>query len=234
MKLALLLLLGLLAQMPAFARNYILAEPDQPHMAREMAERVSREAFRRLGLSLSFKPLPLERALIEANKGIVDGDLMRTTQGLAQYPDLRPLSVAVASDDFVAFGIGQQFKPAGWSSLKGWRLASIRGIKVVESLGPDFQVDYLSSPTQLFSFIAAGRADLAILTRGSACLPQKMGLRQIQIQEPALGTLNFHLHLHRQHAALLPRLEATLHAMERDGTLALIKAQVLQKWTRCA
>lgn len=233
MKLILLLLLGLLTQMPAFARGYILAEPDQPHMAREMAESVSREAFRRLGHTLSFKPLPLERALIEANKGIVDGDLMRTTQGLAQYPELQPVSVAVARDDFVAFGIGQQLSPAGWSSLKGWRLASIRGIKMVESLGPGYQVDYLSSPTQLFSFIAAGRADLAILTRGSACLPQKMGLTQIQIQEPALGNLSFYLHLHRQHAELLPRLEATLQTMERDGTLARIKAQVLQKWMRC-
>ena len=218
----------------AEAREFIFASASEPYLARDIAEAMITAAYQRLGHTVQFKHVPLERALFEANSGMVDGEAERAVMGFVQYPGLVPIRVPVAEDEFVAYGKGNLLKVSGWASLKPWRLVSIRGIKRIEALGPDYKLEFVGSAEQLFRFLQMGRADIGILTRGNTCIPLQLGITDIKIQEPAIENIQFYHHLNERHSALIPQIEATLQEMQKDGSSQRIKDEIRNRWTRCS
>lgn len=233
-RLYLLPLCLLLLSSATLAREYRISAPGRPHMALDMAQQVASEAYRRLGHSLLILPMPLERALVEANAGAIDGDLMRTSPGLPDYPGLIPLRIPLAQDDFVAYGRGQFMRLSDAASLRPFRLGTVRGIKELDSLeAQGYQMLYATDGDQGFRQLDAGRIDLLLLTRGSACRPAQLGLPAIQMQAGSLARVNFYHHLHKQHAELIRQLDATLQQMQKDGSLQRLQDAVRLKWLSC-
>lgn len=204
-------------------------------MALDMSQSVATEAYRRLGHSLRITPMPLERGLVEANIGAIDGDLMRTTPGMSNYPALIPVPIPLAQDDFVAYGRGQRLRVTGKESLRPFRLSTVRGIKELEELAADgFQVLYATDGDQAFRQLEAGRVDLVLLTRGSACRPLQLGLKGIRMQEGSLVRIDLYHHLNKRHAELVGQLASTLQQMQKDGSLQRLQESVRQRWLQCS
>lgn len=228
------LLLYLLGGPHASARDYRISAPGRPHMALDMAQQVAGEAYRRLGHSLSILPMPLERGLVEANIGAIDGDLMRTSPGLTDYPGLIAVPTPLAEDDFVAYGRGQLIRLTDADSLRPYRLGTVRGIKELDALAQQgHQILYATDGDQAFRQLDAGRVDLVLLTRGSACRPAQLGLQGIRMQPGSLGRVSFYHHLHKQHDELARQVDATLRQMRRDGSLQSLQEAVRLKWLHC-
>jgi len=61
-----------------------LSNPDQTGLL----DKLTREAFSRIGYRVIIKSLPSERALINANKGIDDGEILRIDGIQKMYPNL--------------------------------------------------------------------------------------------------------------------------------------------------
>jgi polar amino acid transport system substrate-binding protein len=225
---------ALLSSLTASAVRLTLAVPiSKKNMLTEMSQAVLSEAARRLGDELIFEPLPQERALVNINAGVLDGDSLRSVDlDLKPYPNLVRVRVPIAYDDLVAYGIGKVFKPAGLASLKPYKVVTIR-IKELEQLGPEYRFTFVASNDQAFNMLRLGRVDLAVLPRSVSCEAVHAGYNEILVQEPALEHVEFVAHLHKSHAGLAREMERTLLQMKKDGSMARIQNEVHRKWSRC-
>lgn len=217
----------------SFAVEWVIGKPARAHLTADMAESVISEVYRRLSLPVRFETIPLARSLYMLNRGELDADLFRATAGDPQFPDTLPIRIPIATDDMVAYGVGHVLTVKGWPSLQPYRLVTVRGVKEVERLGTSYRIEYVNLSDQAFKMVAAGRADLALFTRGAMCTPQQLGLGQIRIQEPAIEKFQFYHHLHVRHAEWVPKIEAELARMQKDGSLLRLQDEARKRWMNC-
>lgn len=229
-------LLGWLLTLPASvvgADELRLGYIGQAFYGVEASHAVLAEAYRRLGHRLVLVKLPPERALVMANQGLLDGDLMRSQTVIErEYANLVRVDFVVAEDEFAAFGIGHVVSPDGWMSLKPYRLASGR-VRPLLDYQDRLKITFVSLARQGFALLRARRAELFIMLRSNTCQASRAGFPDIEIQEPAIEKVRFYHYLNNRHAALAQSLASVLQAMQRDGSLARITQAVQQRWARC-
>ncbi len=188
---------------------------------RKVLERVSQEAFRRVGVELRLVNLPSERSLMAANEGEVDGEGLRVAGLGEQYPNLVRVPERYAGISFVAFARDASITlDHGWDSLKPYRLAFINGWKMFEANASGARVVHkLERPEQLFEMLEHGRIDLALYTRADGmALVRRLGYTSIAALEPSLKDVDLFLYLNKRHAPLVPRVAAAIKAMKVDGS----------------
>jgi len=99
--------------------------PD-PDPAAIIAERILREAYRRIGRELEVKAMPGERSLLSANSGDTDGELYRRAGIDKAYPNLLMVPVALQQYEIVVFSKLRQFDVRGWESLRPYKLGFVK------------------------------------------------------------------------------------------------------------
>lgn len=178
------------------------------------------EMYARAGATVRFRRLPIERDLREANQGLIDGSLARNPEAIAQYPALVPVSPAIGEYTLSLFTLDAALADKPLNQLAGKRIGHLRGDVTAARLAREAGVracTYGTVPGML-RMLRSGRLDAAVLptviTRMAA---SPMGLANLHVFGPLSKTLFYHS-LNRKHAALVPRLEAALRGMYRDGT----------------
>lgn len=195
-----------------------------------ICDRIMTEGFRRIGITLKIVTLPSERALINANEGIDDGNFARV-QGLEKtYSNLIQVPEDIARFEFTVFSIKARFKPVGWDSLSPYNVGIINGWKILES-----NITHAKSLTRvrdeslLFNLLAVERADVVVYDRmqGKYFL-NKSGVKDVVALVPPLAVKAMYPYLNKRHKELVPKLAGALRAMKRDGTYAKIVDGVLK------
>lgn len=218
---------------PALCGTIVLSTANDPPNATDdhtgFCDRIMVEAFKRLGLGLEIVNLPSERALINANEGLDDGNFARVEGLEKQYPNLIRVAEEITTFEFVAFSAAAPFKTTGWASLQPYNVGIITGWKILESnISEVKSLTKVRDEKLLFGLLAAGRTDVVVYDRmqGRVVLRQ-LGLRGITVLEPPLAMKSMYPYLHKRHADLVPRLEQTIREMRKDGTIRRIAAEVL-------
>jgi polar amino acid transport system substrate-binding protein len=197
---------------------------------RRALEELTREALRRLGMSVTVVGMPSERSLFAANQGETDGEGLRVAGLSATYPDLIQVPERYIGISFVAFSSKPGIRlDQGWASLAPYSVAFINGWKMFEANATGARsVNKVEKPEQLFRMVEAGRVDLALYTLADGqALVRQMGLDQtIKPIEPALKKVDMFLYLHRRHEALVPRVAQALRDMKSDGSHERILANL--------
>ncbi|MDP3427047.1 MAG: transporter substrate-binding domain-containing protein [Humidesulfovibrio sp.] len=185
-------------------------------------DRILKEAFFRLGVPVSIIHQPPERALINANEGNIDGDCWRIGGHSAQYPNLimvpEPVDVATITvftrDPALAVATWDDLRPRNVGYIAGWKVldANVHGTR---SLARVKNID------ALFTLLDKNRIDAALVDplMGWAVI-RRRGLVGMRALKPALTRQDMHLYLNKRHAGLVPRLDAILRQMRRDGTIS--------------
>lgn len=196
---------------------------------RKALELLSKEAFRRVGLTIKLDSNPSERSLNLANQGMVDGEGLRVAGLDQQYPNLVQIPERFIGIGFVAFSRDPLIRlDDGWRSLKPYRIAFINGWKLYEANATDAQsVIRVDKAEQLFQMLDAGRIDLALYTRADgAAVLKGLGITGVSAVQPALRESDMYLYLNKKHAMLVPRITQALKDMKGDGSYNAILAQV--------
>lgn len=197
---------------------------------RRALEDLTREALRRLGMTLTFVSLPSERSLHTANLGEIDGEGLRVAGLSTSYPNLIQVPERYIGISFVAFSSKPGIRlDQGWASLAPYSVAFINGWKMFEANASGARViNKVDKPEQLFRMLDSGRVDLALYTLADGlALARSMGLQQtIKVVEPALKNVDMFVYLHRRHEALVPRLAQVLREMKSDGSHERILARL--------
>jgi polar amino acid transport system substrate-binding protein len=196
---------------------------------------IVKEAFRRMGIEARTVVEPSERSLVNADKGIDDGNMVRIAGLEAIYPNLVLAPEKISDFDFAAFTMKTSVEIAGWESLKPYNVGIVRGWKILEAnIVGTKSLSKVKDPEVLFSLLTHDRADLVVFdrTQGLALLRSRR-IEGVRALTPLLTKREMFLYLNRRHAALAPGFAATLREMKRDGTFQRIVDDVLaNQWEK--
>lgn len=193
---------------------------------------ITKEAFAPLGIAVSIRMLPAERALVDANIGVSDGDMGRV-EGMEQmYPDLvivhEPI---IESRDFVAFSLHHRFTTEDWASLAPYHVGIVKGWKIFEANIPETRSLIKAESTEtLFRLLKNNRIDVALNARLDGMVAAtELGMSDVGIMEPPLARMKLYLYLHTKHDGLVPKVEANLAQMKADGRFYRIYDAVMER-----
>jgi polar amino acid transport system substrate-binding protein len=182
-------------------------------------DKVAKEAFRRIGITLKTVQLPAERGLINANKGIEDGEMSRIAGLQETYPNLIQVPEKIMDWEFVVFSKQAIALDAGWDSLKNYTVAYMNGWKILERHVPESHSLKVSTPEQLFTMLKKNRTDLIIYERwGGLLYAKRFGLDNVITINPPLAVRAMFIYLNKRHKALVPKLAAAIKQLKNDGT----------------
>ncbi len=195
-----------------------------------------KEAFKRIGYQLETVHLPAERALINANRGIDDGELARTGGLQKKYPNLIQVPETFLTVDMVLYSKNYpEFTVDGWESVASHSLAIISGWKIMEKnfakLGKRVEIIKTDSPEQSFSLLENDRVDFIAYSNWSGLAYIKThNINNVTLLEPPLARAEFYVYLHKKHKAIVPQLAEAIKTMKTDGTLQTLFDRLLKPY----
>lgn len=194
-------------------------------------DRITLEAFKRINVKLETVSLPAERALINANSGIIDGDISRIAGLNNKYKNLVQVNEKIMNWEFVAYSNKNINLDAGWNSLIPYSVSIINGWKILEKNVPsEVELTKVKNPQQLFSMLKSQRSDLIIYEKWSGRYYLKTKkITDIHLVTPALIVKEMFIYLHRRHNKLIVKLAVSLKNMKNDGTYQKIMLETLKK-----
>ncbi|OGR36024.1 MAG: hypothetical protein A2051_02655 [Desulfovibrionales bacterium GWA2_65_9] len=184
-------------------------------------DHIVKEAFHRIGVEVSIITQPPERGLINADEGRIDGDCWRVAGHSEQYPNLVMVPEPVDVATIKAFTRDPALAVATWADLKPYNVAYLNGWKILDaSVHGTRSLLRVKSIDALFALLDKERIDVALVDplMGWAAL-QRLRLKGIRALEPPLTRQDMYIYLHKRHAGLVPKLDAALREMKRDGTI---------------
>lgn len=210
--------------------NIVISTFDFKSPNLDVAERVMTEAYRRIGAVMTVRRMPGERAILTANGGMQDGELIRRGGMSQTYPNLIMIPVPVVIVDFVVFAKERNFEVSGWESLIPYRVGYRRGVKTVETnLAAGTKSEAVTTLEQAFGKLRVGRTDVVVDTRlGGLVKLNQLGIRDIVVLEPPLTVSPQFHYLHVKNRQLSKPLTAVLRQMEKEGVIQDILRQVIQ------
>lgn len=219
---------------PRIILNTAFASPITNESQTGFADTVLSEAFNRLGYKLETVQLPAERALINANMGIDDGDLLRVSGLQKKYPNLIQVPEKIMDMDMVLFTKNKPlFVVNGWQSIKSYTVAIISGWKIMEvnfgQFGDQIEIIKTDNIEQSFSLLRKNRVDFVAYSRWSGLSYLKQhNITDISLLSPPLVSADLYTYLHKKHKKMVPELAATIKQMKRDGSIQAIYERILQ------
>ena len=183
------------------------------------------EAFRRLGYRFKLISQPGERAMVDANQGIVDGEAGRIREiDKEKYANLIMVPQPITTMQDGAYSTDPSIKISGWESLVGkpYKVGLLKGIKSVEqklALYVDkANIITLSDPEQCMKMLLTKRIDLFIggtqiedstyMHTGAYKAVKRVGIVETKVLYPWLN---------KRHENLIGPLTDTLKAMRSEG-----------------
>jgi len=183
------------------------------------------EAFRRMGYGFKLISQPGERAMIDANQGIVDGEAGRISSiDSKKYANLIMVPYPIVTMQDGAYATDHSIKISGWESLKGkpYKVGLLKGIKSVEQKLPLYidkmNIVTLSEPEQCVKMLEAGRIDVFIVGTQieDSAFMQSGAYKEVR-RVGIVETKMLYPWLHKRHKNLVGRLAATLESMKSEG-----------------
>lgn len=190
-----------------------------------------RTAFGRLSRSATVTQMPGERALVNANNGIDDGDALRVAGMERIYPDLIQVPASVHSMEFVAITLRGRDAIGSWEDLSGLSVGIIRGWKIFEKrLADHLGVTTVRNAGQLFDILGQERVDVVLLETWQAAPFLKRLHLTATVHQPPLVAMPMFVYLNSAHADLVPRLTEIFESMAADGSLEAIRERAFKEW----
>lgn len=229
---AFLAVLLLVLVSPLSAQELTIASSYSPPYSTDdgtgILDRIIAAACDRIDLHIEVVRMPAERALADANSGVVDGVIARVLHMNRLYPQLVWVpSATIPARDFVAFSRAGVPDIVGWEGLAGFNVAFVRGWKIVERnvVGAESSVA-VDSTRRAFDLLARRRTEVVVNARlDGSVMARELGIEDVRIHEPPLASVRLYPYLHERHAGLADDLAAALDELKADGTFDRIYAE---------
>jgi polar amino acid transport system substrate-binding protein len=192
-------------------------------------EELAREAFGRVGVDIRVSALPGERALINANNGLDDGDLLRIAGLEKVYPNLVRIPEKVMDFEFTAFTRSNAIHISGFADLKPYSVAYVTGWKYYENnVKEAHEITTVRGLPELFGLLNLGRTDVVLAERWQGLWAAHEAGVKVVPQTPPFSVSDMYIYLHKRHADLVPKVAEAIAEMKTDGTLQRIAEQTLR------
>lgn len=182
---------------------------------------ILQKAFRRMEMDVKILVLPAERVLVNANKGIEDGCVLRIKGLEKKYPNLVRVPEMMMYSEFVGYAkAAAPIAGGNWEALAPYSVAYITGWKIFDiNLTGHPRLVKVKTPAQLFTLLQQGRADIVLYERWQGLgLLQQFGIRDAAPIQPPFAKFEMFMYLNKRHKNLVPELAAVLAGLKGDGT----------------
>lgn len=181
------------------------------------------QAFKELGITITYVEVPTGRGTREANANRVDGDLIRT-EGYSNYvPDFIAVAEPLGTVKMRAYALKSK-KIDTYEALINSTVATVRGAKLVDDIRniyPFKKVELLSWE-RCFILVSTGKVDVALSTpQYAALLMKKHNITNVEEKPLELGDVKFYLWLNKKHHLIAEQLTDIFIKMKADGQLGL-------------
>jgi len=191
------------------------------------------EAYKRLGIEVSFKDFSAKRSLHVANEGVeVDGENHRIAGLNKKYPNLVLVPVSIYTIEGIVISKKVHFKVDGWESIRPYIIGLRRGIIFAENGTKGMTRSIVYSNEHLFNMLNSNRFDIILLTRINASkYLNQVENRDLIVLEPPIETHTMYHYLHKKNAHLIPKLSKVLFEMQEEGLLKHHKDAFMKQLT---
>ena len=185
-----------------------------------MAETVVTEGARRAGMTLTFVRLPALRSAEAANDGMTDGDLGRIVEITTRYPNLIAVPTPITKFTVAIYSASPDIASKSRADIRQMRIGLLRGIFTPIKYSHGMKVTESVGLASMFDMLATHRFDVAMVEHyNAATFVRKNRLTAVYLWPHVWATDPLHLVLNKKHAALVPRLDAALQQMKREGPI---------------
>lgn len=201
-----------------------------PSLLGTIAEEVVLQACRRAGIDLKVARLPLMRSIELANRGEIDGDMMRIADVAQRYPNLVRVPTPVAHAHVVVYvraGAAQRLPREQVGQLL---IAYTRGTFVLVKHAQGLRTVEVDNVDQVFGMLAAARVEAGLATY----LDAEQALQRLQlvaavVRWPQVWAIEpVYLFLHRSREDSVPLLDAALRQMAQKGAIDRVYRDMLK------
>ncbi|MBF0505872.1 MAG: transporter substrate-binding domain-containing protein [Nitrospirae bacterium] len=208
------------------------APPNSTSDDRGIGDQVLTEAFRRIGITLKIDHLPSERALLNADDGVEDGNFARVEGMEKTYRNLVRVPEEISRFEFVAFSRRYSFKIAGWDSLRPYNIGIVTGWKILETnIAGTSSLASIRDAQLLFRMLLDDKVDVVVYDRMQGLvLLRDLKISSIHVLWPPLAVKGMYLYMNRRHLELVPRIAGAIRGMKKDGTYRKITDEVLKRY----
>lgn len=192
---------------------------------------ITEELFRRLGEDAKVVLLPSERALVNANKGIDDGNIARVPGIEKKYTNLVRVPEPVLEFEFMAYSNSHESPSiSGWNSFSPYVVGYMTGWKIYEkNIKITRKTTKVKNPTQLFKLLKNKRADVVMFDRWMGLYwLNKLNIKA-NLVEPPVAKKKMYIYMNKKYSGLVPKIDMALKQMKQDGTYDQIKRKSLLK-----
>jgi len=212
----------------AQAKNKLVFSTIEGSVNAEVSSLIMVEAYKRIGFEIEIMPLPGKRTLAISNSGQVDGELFRLEGINKKWSNLIPVSVPINFMEGVVITKGKSFNVEGWESLKPYRIGIRRGIRFTESGTKGMSREIADSNASLFKMLDYERVEAIVVTRSNGLKMMKApDFSGFKMLEPSVEIYPLFHYLHVKHKEMIPRVQAVLQGMQKEGLFQKIRNQVL-------
>ena len=193
---------------------------------------VIREAYKRIGYEVKFKPFLGRSALEHSNAGKVDAELQRIDGISRDFTNLIQVPIPINYVQGAVFTKNLTFPVTGWYSLQPYHIGIVKGIIFAEEGTKGMNVMVTSSYEEVMRKLNRGEIDVAVMPRISALLEMKLqSYKGIKMLGGILETMFLYHYVHRKNASLVPKLEKELKQMILNGTTQQLRKEAYdQLW----
>jgi len=184
----------------------------------DIEQRILDDAFKRIGGTCDFVRLPLLRLIEMANDGAVDADIGRIPEVAKRFPNLIMVPTPTCRSEVAVYGAMPDFAARTRSSIAGMRIGIVRGVFILEKYTQGMSLVVVQDFVALMNMLMERRIDAAV----AIYLDTEIQLRKKAI--PGLVRWPYfwaaeplHCLVHKRHAELVPKLDAALAQMSKEG-----------------
>ena len=178
------------------------------------------QAYQELGHDLTFEYLPMSRAMVLSDKGLLDGELLRVKDYGNTAEMLVRVPTPIATERLVAFAhVDVNLKST--EDIRQLSMVGLVGAHInQEMVARDQPAEYIATKsfTSAFKMIAARRADFVLVTESTGLTLQKsLNLREVVMSKIDFGLQFFHHWVHRDHQYLVEPLDRQFKHLIEQG-----------------
>ena len=205
--------------------------------------RIYPELFRRLGMTVRFQVMPLQRLSVASEQGAVDGEVARIGSYASQHPALVRVDEPVYDIVWALFSIDPGLRLGSLAELatRPWRVTYQRGIaiceKALKAVVPADRLLDVGTDAQGFNMLRVGRSDLHCT--GDLTLPTLQSLPELRGVDISHRVLEISVDplyplVHQRLAELAPRMAVALKQMKAEGLIERYRAEALREMAAAA
>lgn len=196
----------------------------------DVSAEVMTELYQRLGYEMKLVLFPGKRSIVEANKGTVDGELIRIQRSEKLLPNLTRIPTSIDSIKVVAITRPDSEKINSLTDLVGKKIGAIHGLQLTDRIVQGLPHQSVDSIGSLFKILSVGRVDVILFPELDARYHIKNHALsdQVTIHSPPILEVALYHFINNSKPTLIKDMNELLAKLKETGELEKITQKAKQ------